>query len=300
MSIKTIVAALALQYPGDQVALRAMQLTQQHGARLIVVHVIEDFSLADHNWPAATDKSAVIAALKDEAATQLSQMFAASSITPEIVIETGKSHDIINAVAQRESADLVVIGPGKPRNIREKIIGSTADRMVRSSDCPVLIVKRDASADYQRVFAAMDFSEISETAAEFAFRIAPTATIELVHAVEIPLTFEQAMLNVGTPTAEIEIYRKSKMRSAREQLLDVLSGLTDLPSAVRTRVVYGSAGAALIHLSKRADLIVVGTQGKSAVSRLLLGSVARKVIYAASCDVLACPPSALNSRIGGF
>lgn len=89
----------------------------------------------------------------------------------EIVVSAGKPCQIIDEIAEREAADLVVIGPGKARNIREKVFGSTADRTVRSSPRPVLVVRSPAASDpYRRLVVAADFSTASQAAAEAALR----------------------------------------------------------------------------------------------------------------------------------
>src|SRR5690606_18968442 len=100
----------------------------------------------------------------------------------------------------------------------ERLFGSTADRIVCSGPCPILVVKRETNKHYSSVVAAIDFSPMSFAAAQAAARLAPQAVLELVHALEIPLTFEQAMLKTGTPQLEIDRYRRAKVRAAREDL----------------------------------------------------------------------------------
>ena len=291
MTIKTILAAVALEGHDDPVAGRAAQLAEQHGARLIALHVIEGLDAEKQYFPAHADRRAINEILKANARDQLKELFEKASDPAEVVVETGKPHDVIDRLIRQYAADLVVIGPGKGRTVREKMFGSTADRVVRSSPCPVLVVKKPSTRAYQQVVAAVDFSATSLAAAQFATTIAPTAMINLVHALEIPLTFQQAMLKAGTPQAEIERYRRAKAQSVREQLLVALSQKDGIDSQGRARVMNGPASDVLLRLAKKeqADLIALGTQGRGAVSQLVLGSVARGVVGAATCDVLAVP-----------
>src|SRR5690625_7412050 len=74
MSIKTILVGLALESERDPVALRAIRLARQHGARLIGVHVIEQSMLDDHEPPLPGGRDAVIAAIEEDALGRLQGM----------------------------------------------------------------------------------------------------------------------------------------------------------------------------------------------------------------------------------
>ena len=298
MTIKTILAAVALEGHDDPVAGRAAQLAEQHGARLIAVHVIEDIDAEKQYFPAHSDHGAIHEILNTDARDRLSALFEPTSDPKEIVVETGKPHDVIDRLIRQHAADLVVIGPGKARTVRERMFGSTADRVVRSSRCPILVVKKHSTRIYQHVVAAVDFSATSLAAAQYAVTIAPSAMIYLVHTLEIPLSFQQAMLKAGTSQTEMERYRRAKAQSARKHLLAAISEKEGTGNQVRPRVVYGSASDVLARLAKKeqVDLIALGTQGRGAISQLVLGSVARRVLGAATCDVLAVPIDSNSDR----
>ena len=291
MSIKTIVAAMALQTGEDPVVGRAIQLAQQHQAKLIVLHVIEDTPTESLDLPSPIDHAAIIEVLEKEAREHLGDLFKATVTSADVLIETGRPHEVIDAIARQYKADLVVIGAGVPRNIREKVFGSTADRVVRCSGCPVLVAKSRSREPWRRVVAAVDLSDTAMSAVRSAANLAPTATMKLVHVVEIPLNFEQAMLTAGTPAAEIERYRNAKARSARQALLTAFAGEGGMPDGAQLRVTPGLASKVLVGLATRGrvDLMALGAQGKNAVSRFVLGSVARKILKSASCDVLIVP-----------
>lgn len=287
MSIKTIVAAIALQNEDDLVAGRVIQLAKQHDARLIVVHVIEDATSDAPNVPKLIDRSAINQILEEEATDRLKKLFEATASSVEIIIKTGHTHKIIDGVIRQYDADLVVIGSGTPDNIYEKVFGSTADRVVRSSRCPILVAKGHSTEAWRQVVVAVDLSEAAKAAVEATARIAPTATTNLIHIVEIPMNFEQAMLKAGTSAKEIKRYRDAKAQFARKELLAVFSSDHDVP----IRITHGSASRVLVQLATRGevDLIALGAQGKNAMSRLMLGSITHKILKQASCDVLVAP-----------
>lgn len=289
LSIRTIVAALALETDGDPVAGRAVQLARWHEARLIFVHVVAD-AIPGGGLSGSPDVAAVSKLMVQEATDRIRQLTgnSGSGVAVEIVVDAGKPFRIIDEVARREGADLVVIGPGKAKNIREKVFGSTADRVVRTARQPVLVVRSTTPDPYCRLAVAMDFSAASQAAAEAALSLAPGTDVAFVHAIEIPLGFEQAMLKAGTSQAEIERYRRARAHDARRQIGTALKKF-DLPVArPKIQIVHGAAGPALVRLSRsgRTDLVALGTHGGNAISQALMGSVARHVLRAAGCDVL--------------
>lgn len=291
MSIKMILVGLALEAESDPVAARAIRLARQHGAKLIAVHVIEQSMLDHHEPPLPGDRDAIISILEQEARDRMQVLLQGLPIETETHIEAGDPFEIIDRLHRQNSVDLLVIGPGRADNIRERVFGSTADRLICQNRSPILVVKTAPRGDYARIAAAVDFSPISEAAVAGAVRLAPDATLDLVHAVDIPLHFMQAMRKAGTRQAEIDRYREARMQNARERVQSVYVSGGKLPERTEISVLSGSVGDVLIRLASAGamDAIALGTRGRHAVPRLMLGSVARKVLLAARSDVLVVP-----------
>ena len=190
MSIKTIVVALTLDGDSAGIVSRTIQLADQHQAQLVAVHVIESLPLGDSRQPIPVDSDIFGGALAKERACQLKSLLEAAEKPVTTCIEVGKPHEIIMSLAASCGADLIVIGPGIAKGMQEIVFGSTADRLVRSSPCPVLVVRKDGSMPYNHIVVGVDFSEHSKAAALWASRLSPAAYRELVHAIEIPLAFE--------------------------------------------------------------------------------------------------------------
>ncbi|MGB3390256.1 MAG: universal stress protein [Pseudaminobacter sp.] len=287
--MKTILAGLALEGGDDPIVARAVQLAGRHKSKLILVHVIENAAFDGVDMPGAPDASAISAMLESEAADRLGRIVASldTDIAPETVIIKGKPFEVISELVRQRKADLVVIGPGRARNMREKVFGSTADRIVRSSSVPVLVVRPGPTEPYRRVVVAADLSLQSLSASRAARALAPEAAIEHIHVVDMPLTFEQALLRAGTSKAEIDRIRQARLVAARERLKAAFAGIVGSAS-LRLRLFHGEARKVLVRQARnpRTDLIALGTHGRSAVSQMLLGSVARNVLQAATRDVL--------------
>lgn len=287
MTIKTIVAAITLEKGDEPVARRAIQLAAEHSARLVLVHAIEGLPVSDPDISAPVNEDAIAGVLAADAAAFLERIAASAHIPAEVRVAPGKADQVIDRVTREEDADLLIVGAGKPQNLRERLFGSTVDRVVRSNPCPILVVKRESDEPYRRVISAIDFSPMALAAAQAAARVAPQAALQLVHALEIPLTFRQAMLKAGTSQAEIDRYFQAQARSAYKELRLVRTSLSH-PSKIQ--VVRGGAAATLVRMARsgKTDLMALGLQGRSAVSKLVLGSITRRVLAASRCDVLLC------------
>jgi nucleotide-binding universal stress UspA family protein len=89
------------------------------------------------------------------------------------------------------------------------------------------------------------------------------------------------------PRAELE---HDASRSLDESLLRVLEGRR-LHVPINARLVESGPVEALVEAGEGADLLVVGTRGRGALASLVLGSVSRKVLRAASCPVTVVRPA---------
>lgn len=139
-----------------------------------------------------------------------------------------------------------------------------------------------------RILVATDFSPASAPALDEAMRLAGATGAELiiVHAYEPPAP--AAFEGYVAPPSTYDQWDEA-LRTSTESSLQVLAAKA-LEKGIRaeTRVLRGIPYIAITEAAKaeRADLVVVGTHGRSGLSRFVLGSVAGRVVAAASCPVL--------------
>lgn len=291
--MKTIVAALDMEAGSDAVLARAVQLATEQGARLVVVHVVEASSPVLTPLTSERHETDLEAHAVRQAQAAISALLAeGGSASADVEVGFGAPHAVVTDVAGRRGADLIVIGPGHYHSLGEKVLGSTADRIVRTASAPVLVVRNRSAAPYRRVAAAVDFSPQSAAAAKSARQLAPAARFELVHAFSIPLTFEQAMLRAGTSGADIRAYRSAKTASARKKLSRFVREVFGT-TTIGTQCLDGEPAPALLRLagSGGIDLLALGPNGRGVILRTLLGSVTQRMLREAACDVLVASVS---------
>lgn len=275
------VIATDLSARGDRVLARAAWLPLSEGSRLTIVHVVP--ARADVDPSRRTEVARQVAELR--------QRLQARRVAARVdsVILVGTPHEALLALAVERGAELVMIGAHGQRPVRDFLgLGTTADRVVRTADLPVLVVKRPARGRYARLLLALDLPPSAATvrAAEIAWRIVPRPRrVAAVHAVQLPS--ESKVRTGGAGASAIHQLRAEQDTQARMALQAWLAANAPVPGHVQTIVRNGDPrGAVVGAIEQGFDLVTLGTHGRSIVARWFMGSVAETVLREAPCDVL--------------
>ena len=142
-------------------------------------------------------------------------------------------------------------------------------------------------ASFHTIVAAVDFSDISADVLETARDMARLhrARLHVVHAVGDPF---RSMYAVETTGLDLPDVLRRWTEAAQTQLASLVEAHPIEPEPPTMAVLPGSAAQAIVQYAddQQADLIVLGSHGRGAVSRLLLGSVAERVLHLAGRTVL--------------
>lgn len=292
--VTKILAAVG-QFPQDDLVLRrAAEIARAHQAGLTVAYVIDRLTAFDS---ASTDLERIhhqlrLMAYEDVKAAVARQNVSVSEI--DIRIEAGSPAPRLVELSNEIGSDLVVMRAHQRESVVEKIIGSTTDRVIRAANVPVLVAKRPPRQAYQRVVVATETSAESAAAVAFVAALFPSAGLHLIHVVQIPLQFETAMLRAGAGQAGVAAHRHALTREAKAYMREMSEMLANRPVPCKTRVVVGAPAKLIVQAtwSPKVDLVVVGPGSTSVIQQALLGSVTRRVLRAAACDVLVWRPAA--------
>ena len=291
MNIMTsIVAATDLSNLSRHALRRSAQLAADTGAGLSLVHALVSTALDDlRGW--GPDGAAAATAVEAAARQQLHALALELQQTHTIPVRehVAFGHPVIAVTeyAGDSDADLIVTGTRGTGFFRGVVVGSTAERIARRASRPVLMVRQSPHGAYRRVLVPIDFSPSSIGAIDLARRIAPQATLVLMHAVELP--YEGKLRLAGVSDASIVGHRDTARHDALQKLQDVAAGSGVPAEQVRVVAVAGGDPWMLIVQEEEeqdCDLVVIGKQGRHALGELLLGSTARMVIAECTSDVL--------------
>ncbi|MGE5385089.1 MAG: universal stress protein [Betaproteobacteria bacterium] len=287
-SIRTILAATDFSPAAQLATLRAVELARAFGADLTLAHVMSPLKLRlpQEFLPAGFDPEM---RLHEEAHAALEA--AASSLAAiGVNIRVDFRHGIVldELLAASVDADIVVLGAYGTAPIRDALLGTTAERLLRKCDKPVLVVKRAPMGGYHSAIVPVDFSPRSASALASARKIAPAAEISVLHVFDAPL--EHVLKAAKAEDREISTYRLHTRDEARRELQGFLDAC-EVAGQVFAIVEHGYPPK-IIHekeLELRADLIVIGKSGKGPIEALLLGGVTRHILADCACDVLVVP-----------
>ncbi len=282
---RKILCALDLSPSCDRALDRAILLAGEMKASLLLAHIVDDTGLLIDDFASQVRRA------EAELRRELKSHPGAAKIDADVIITMGHPAERILAKCDRLYIDLLVMGAGQQASLRQRLLGSTVDHVLRHALQPVLCVRDRAHAPYRKMVIATDFSPPSRVALECALALFPQAEATLFHAYDDTL---RGLLASDQVTGELADRHKVEMQAFAERSMREFVGATrDLRADLATAVEAGAPELALKRYIERhdADLIVVGTLGRTGLQRAVIGSVAERLIGSLSVDVLAVRPA---------
>lgn len=288
--LQRVLATTDLSAPARHAAERGALVARDTGATLSLVHVISDPVLGSLRRLLEGPTDDVELRLRgkiDHDVARLGEHLAqirGASVPADVV--TGALIAGILGHAAANCADLLVLGAQGASFMRHLMLGSTAERLVRKSDRPLLVVKQPPHERYRRVLVAVDFSPLSLAALDMARAVAPHADLVLLHAYEVP--YEDWMQTVEVREDALQHYQQAARQRALQGMQAFLDTARLTAAEVPTVVIKGDPTLRILEHEQEldCDLIVVGKQGETVTEEFLLGSVTKHVLQQSQSDVL--------------
>ncbi|AGA35285.1 Universal stress protein family [Thioalkalivibrio nitratireducens DSM 14787] len=254
----------------------AVDMTRHCEAQLLVTRVVltnpeYEALVPDRVQQAETEAQKQIDALAGKAR--------ADGIHVETILRHGADpyHEVVR-VADEKHADVIVIGRRARSDLARLMVGDSTAKVIGLASCSVLVVPRGTQMPEQRILVATDGSRLGDAAAYSAVRLARRCNL--------PLTVVTVAPPDGTKEqrteADAALERVRKAAETEGIGIEALREEGRRPDEVITDVAT----------RRNADLIVVGSHGRTGLSRLLMGSVSERVIGNARSPVLVVKASA--------
>jgi nucleotide-binding universal stress UspA family protein len=220
------------------------------------------------------------------------------------MVRFGDPAQEIAELARFANIDIVAMATHGQTGLRHLLLGSVAEQVLRDLTIPVLLIRpTDRTEDHESTQPAhrrltalvpLDGSTIAEQALECATELASSIGARVVLAAVEPTVGDVSLAEVGVVPYWVMADHEAALLRLNQYLKQTAARLTSMGLTVETRLAEGNPAEEILRISaaEHADLIVMTTRGRSGMERLLLGSVAAKVLQSADIPVLlarACP-----------
>lgn len=260
----------------------AISLAKSCSSKLIVVSVIETNPEYETLAPQLVEKA------EKEARQHLESVKAQAEkegVQCETIARQGdEPYKYIVEEAEKNKVSMIIMGRRGRTGLKRLMMGSVTARVIGHAPCNVVVVPRAAKLEFRNVVVATDGSKYSDAAASEAISIAKLCGANLIVISVVP-SEEAAIVHSEMQKGLIA----DKELHEGENNVKKIKELAEKQGIKTTGFVYaGKPYEAILEAAKekKADLIVVGSHGRTGLDRLLMGSVAERVIVLSSCAVL--------------
>jgi len=284
---------------GGEVALKsAAALAHRCGAALRLVHVVEPLDAYQRISHPLTSPY-TLDEITQKTGVRLQELVASPELArlqAEYEVRTGKPFVELIAAGRGWSADLIVVG-GSSR-VDEPFLGGTSERILRKALVPVMVAKKPLLVEAKTFLVPTDFSSRAREAAEEALMLARSFSARVIffHALDLAPSYTVAYAHELGVSVAIPPPLPEEIEPEWDAFL---SGLPLDNVNWEKSTEEGQAATAIVSRAKhiQADMIVMGTHGRSGLPHMLLGSVAEKVVRTAPCPVLTIRPEAFQFEL---
>ncbi|MEZ4400659.1 MAG: universal stress protein [Kofleriaceae bacterium] len=294
--MRHLLAATDLSAPSDLALARAIGLARHTGARLTIATVEPAHDLAhlaaEPNPVALGEFERTLADFTARELAARVERARAAGVDATSVFRHGRPGDTLRDLAEELDVDLIVVGSAGHTGLKRLVLGSVAEQIAHSAQRPVLIVRgtgaEDATAGFAKILVATDFAAPAQQALATAQALAaPAAAVQAVYAWHYPAG-SLGLAALGERTHATAALREALTQGPQTRGAQLVAAEAAAGRTITFELRHGDAADVIVDAATDGgfDLIATGTGGGGGVRRLLLGSVATRIIRHAPCSVL--------------
>jgi universal stress protein E len=263
-------------------------------SEVFAVHVMDEFLMEELKRAQATDRVTIRKEWEQKMIHFIWEAGLRDVLKIRVEVRIGRPFEELVEACRVRHADLLVMGAKGSRNEPNRI-GVIAAKCIRQAPVDVLVVREDAQGPFKQVLACVDFSENSAKAVQCALHVAKQdgAAVEALFVYQSALAM--ALDYGGMVAPAVSGADPEALANWQKDLKAFLEPLhrgdheVALTSVVKERINIREAILEQASDS-HADLVVLGTRGKSGLRELFIGTTAEKIIQHATCSILAVKP----------
>jgi nucleotide-binding universal stress UspA family protein len=279
--LQTILVAVDFDDALDPVLAAVGTLANKFGSEVVLAHVVE----------AEDESGQELESLRNSIAArlgQLQQQLTANGVSvSQVCCLRGKASAEIKETAERIRANLIMLGARGTGTVHNFAMGTTTENVIRSSPRPVLAVPLSPALAFANIVCPVDFSEVSARGLASAIHLARAFRSKLqILTVVTPFSqYHRLDPDWGERTASPE--QAATARCLRE-FDEFLTSFDFQDVTWEKHVLSGDAAQEIVQWARTtfADLIVMGSVGRSGLPYVFMGSTAVKVVRQLPCALL--------------
>ena len=277
--LEKILFATDFSQAADSALQMAMFAAKAFDSEILLIHVM----------PELHDSAVTLDQVKKASAKRLENIQAhirnQGIQVAEPIVAVGTPFDQIIQCGDRRDVNVIMIGSGQKAREEKFRLGMTAERLIRRASKPVWVVKSDAPPMVKKILCPVDFSDPSRRALDNALHLSRNFQAEV------------AVLTVIEPLSSI--YRATAHRAAKaeeqtwfqqqESAFESFVRDFDFDSVSWTKALrHGRPHQEILTAVREGkfDLLIMGSEGRTGLARILLGSVAEKVVREIPCSII--------------
>ena len=272
----------------------ALAVSEHFGAELHLLHVVDTTQYASKSLMLPLTSPAELSRPLLNRLQGVALKYAPDGRVHVMKPREGRAYEEICGAARRLSAGLIVLATHGFTGLKHAWLGSTTERVVQHSPCPVLVVRQrgrrfqEGRIRRRKILVPLDFSDCSRMAFECGVGLAREFDAELLltHIID-PFCFPFGDEYAGVHSARLI----EEARASAQTEMNKMAAQANVRYSIGIR--EGSPVTEICNLMKRnVDLIVIPTHGRTGLGHVLIGSVAERVVRHATCPVLVIPTPA--------
>jgi len=265
---------------GSEESLHALREAFKLSSAWVTVATVAPFYEGDLSLVGVPDIHRLLQEPCDTALARAQELAREAGAVIQAVCERGVPHERLIALAEKGTRDLIVMGPRGHGLVERVLVGSVTQRVIGFARQDVLVVPPTGAIAWDRILVATDGSPYSRMAVARALELALAYGSELYVLAVLDLP---ARIRAEIPEAMAQLLAQSEQEVSN---IKALAGERQI--AVQGLVREGRAYQVIVEVAGEtgSNLIVMGSHGRTGLTRLLMGSVTERVIGLASCPVL--------------
>lgn len=226
-----------------------------------------------------------------------------SGVEVTATVEDGPIADALRGHALRHKVELIVMATHARQGLARIWLGSIADRLIRETGLPVLVVRppsitteMNSGPCFKRIVVALDGSALAERSLRPALRLAHLEGAEVTLLRIVPL---EKNIPHGELHSSIGLARASEVQKAEFYLTGLELMLAERHLTIHARVIVAAdVPSAILSFAEQynADLIAIATHGRGGLARVMIGSVADRLVSDGVISVLAIHPEERRAK----